>query len=765
MNRSKLKLIITLIFNSTIILAGENNFNTVWTDVPWGQGGLTPSGGVSSMNGPFDIDQDGNLEFVASSGWAGSFGNEIMLYEVVDNNVYELVFWYNLLYLDNTDCTEEDPNTCVFDAFSNVTVGDLDNEGLDEIIALADADPGQSGLLIFEWDGITNWDGWDNYQEPEAPTVSWDLNLPEGVFESGDILVTNLDSDANDEVVVSIMHSWDFYAPNNSTVMIFELDQETTFEFPVWNIEMIDNTTFAYSGYMVQDTDMDNDGFREIIAVDWNSFKFVMYENTEEDSYEFQTEFYVSLVWDAFCNDCLAEADLDNDGLNELYLATSSAYEGGGGGYFYVVTLSEPDVSTLSFDNFHLLKQYNSDLSLRQVLIGNQDSPSGEEQDGADIYLAGNSHEAVFDWEYNGGDVSDPDSYTEYTIFQDDTTLLDVRITKMIHGDDMDGDGYKEIIFSSMDISSTEKPHFYVLEHEGPTDNFIVTYNVDVSEIADTLSGDWVVNVSGSWNWNNPWLVPLSDADGDNIWTGSDTLETGTYEYLFVITGDFDNWSGWGMVGNVPLGSECDFIPDDNWANYGFTLTDEDVNLDTVCWMSCEPCDSGEESITVEHISGWNLVGLPVEVPDASPSVVYPNSISGTLYEFSGTYNNASYLTPGNGFWLNFSDDGSTAVTGSPITNVTISLSQGWNLFSGITQSTNISNISDPDEIIVPGTVYGFSGTYVEQSNLIPGKGYWINANADGEIIIANNISARLTPDYIDRTVIAKKITIKERDL
>ena len=112
--------------------------------------------------------------------------------------------------------------------------------------------------------------------------------------------------------------------------------------------------------------------------------------------------------------------------------------------------------------------------------------------------------------------------------------------------------------------------------------------------------------------------------------------------------------------------------------------------------MSCGPCDIGEESITVEHISGWNLVGLPVGVPDASPSVVYPNSISGTLYEFSGTYNNASYLTLGNGFWLNFSDDGSTAVTGSPITNVTISLSQGWNLFSGITQSTNCLLYTSP---------------------------------------------------------------------
>ena len=37
------------------------------------------------------------------------------------------------MYLDNTDCTEEDPETCVFDTFSNVTVGDLDLDGLDEI--------------------------------------------------------------------------------------------------------------------------------------------------------------------------------------------------------------------------------------------------------------------------------------------------------------------------------------------------------------------------------------------------------------------------------------------------------------------------------------------------------------------------------------------------------------------------------------------------------------------------------------------------------
>ena len=143
--------------------------------------------------------------------------------------------------------------------------------------------------------------------------------------------------------------------------------------------------------------------------------------------------------------------------------------------------------------------------------------------------------------------------------------------------------------------------------------------------------------------------------------------------------------------------------------------------------------------LSTQYMAGWNLVGLPVDVTDAAVTEVYPSGASGTLYEFSGTYINVDALVPGNGYWLNFPDVGSTIITGLPITSLTVSLSQGWNLISGISAATDVTAISDPSGIIVQGTIYGFTGTYTNASELIPGKGYWINANEDGQIMIASD--------------------------
>ena len=62
-------------------------------------------------------------------------------------------------------------------------------------------------------------------------------------------------------------------------------------------------------------------------------------------------------------------------------------------------------------------------------------------------------------------------------------------------------------------------------------------------------------------------------------------LEPGTYEFLYVYTGSADNWSGWGLVGNVPVGSSCDYNPYDSYANYGVELECGDmISLPTVCF-------------------------------------------------------------------------------------------------------------------------------------------------------------------------------------
>ena len=86
---------------------------------------------------------------------------------------------------------------------------------------------------------------------------------------------------------------------------------------------------------------------------------------------------------------------------------------------------------------------------------------------------------------------------------------------------------------------------------------------------------------------------------------------------------------------------------------------------------------------------------------------------------------------------MRFNEEGSTTITGIPINELTISLNEGWNLISGISIPLNISDIQDPDGIIISGTVYGFtSGSYYNTGNIEPGKGYWLRANNSGSIIL-----------------------------
>ena len=143
-------------------------------------------------------------------------------------------------------------------------------------------------------------------------------------------------------------------------------------------------------------------------------------------------------------------------------------------------------------------------------------------------------------------------------------------------------------------------------------------------------------------------------------------------------------------------------------------------------------------TITIENQNGWNLVGLPVEVEDSAYNFLFPEAINGTLFSFDSGYQPEINLTPGEGYWLRFSEAGATVLEGGPINELEISLSAGWNLISGISETVSIYSISDPEGIIVPFTLYDFNEGYSLSGSLAPGKGYWIRTNQSGTIIISN---------------------------
>ena len=153
---------------------------------------------------------------------------------------------------------------------------------------------------------------------------------------------------------------------------------------------------------------------------------------------------------------------------------------------------------------------------------------------------------------------------------------------------------------------------------------------------------------------------------------------------------------------------------------------------------------SGE--VTVSHITDWNLVGLPMEVTNPFYLDVYPDAIEGTLFSFDDNYNLEENFILGEGYWLRFLDVGSTTISGLAVTVLTVSLNEDWNLISGITTVVNVNNIDDPDNLIIPGTFYVFTGSYELTETLDPGFGYWVRSSGDGEVTISSSGAAKSLP-------------------
>mgnify|MGYP000152566355 FL=1 len=158
--------------------------------------------------------------------------------------------------------------------------------------------------------------------------------------------------------------------------------------------------------------------------------------------------------------------------------------------------------------------------------------------------------------------------------------------------------------------------------------------------------------------------------------------------------------------------------------------------------------ESNVTDVNVDHIDSWNMVSLPLTVEDAAQLSLFPTSVEGTLYSFSGAYNNESALVSGEGYWLFFNSAGSDLLSGTVVNSAIISLVPGWNMIGSITQEVSVDAISDPGDIIVPGTVYGFNGSYNNATMITPGKGYWINASASGDITLSSGSAKTRSSEF-----------------
>ena len=193
-------------------------------------------------------------------------------------------------------------------------------------------------------------------------------------------------------------------------------------------------------------------------------------------------------------------------------------------------------------------------------------------------------------------------------------------------------------------------------------------------------------------------------------------------------------------------------------ANHNHSSYGDDTYVQTI---TLSPLQS--VTLEIDNDEGWNLVGLPLEVENSSFVILFPESIEGTLYSFDDGYNLETSLTQGEGYWLRFDEVGSTTIDGTPINELTISLNEDWNLVSGLSEDISIYSVSDPDSIIIPGTLYGFNEGYVETDILVPGNGYWLRAFQAGDITLSSGALSKVKPHNF--SLKANSLTVNGMDL
>jgi len=147
----------------------------------------------------------------------------------------------------------------------------------------------------------------------------------------------------------------------------------------------------------------------------------------------------------------------------------------------------------------------------------------------------------------------------------------------------------------------------------GPIDiELVVNFSFDLScyhGIFEELSGGYTPYIKGNWNnWDNS--IPMSDEDGDHIWTASANLSDGEYIFYVYAEGPTHYFT---LL--APVGSECDYYNDDPIGNWGFEINDstgDELNLPTYSPNSCSECSTNEYFyLTHDGHERFYIVHLP----------------------------------------------------------------------------------------------------------------------------------------------------------
>ncbi len=348
------------------------------------------------------------------------------------------------------------------------------------------------------------------------------------------------------------------------------------------------------------------------------------------------------------------------------------------------------------------------------------------------------------------GPVVDDTSNADFTIVQPTLT-----ITTPNGGEVWPEDSIRTIEWNSSNLSGNV---VVLLSRNGGT-TFPETLFANTTNDGDE---DWLVSGTGTTtarikvvSVSIPTLADTSDADFSIASpTVAVSIPNGG-ESVLVDSVLSIQWTSAFLSGNVLIevsrdgGGSYDTLfastPDDgteDWTVTGPTTTDAIVRISDAANTIVADASNGAFSINVvksiTSIDGWNMISLPVTIPDRRKSQVFPAATS-QAFGFSGLtgYVAQETLQYGGGYWLKFPSVQNVSVVGGLREHDTITVHAGWNLIGSITNPVPVDSIIQIPGGIVSSFYYGYGNpSYVATDTIHALQAYWVKTNQPGQLVL-----------------------------
>ncbi|MBW7888456.1 MAG: T9SS type A sorting domain-containing protein [Bacteroidetes bacterium] len=388
----------------------------------------------------YDLDNNGKKEFLVILDAYGSHMPTILRFEANGDNKYDLV-WH----------AEIPQQNAAIGSWPCLTVADLDNDGNQEIIvgipldARTSTNENPDFIFFYEYDPVLK-----NF--PTEPTMTSNLGFPAKTYYAiTSIVVDDVDGDGEKELITSARR----FSNNvqgigdKRPLHVFHLLGEVAPGFSSLEVEFVDTLGTFAGGYYFNNhvVDFDGNGKKEIWGYTWDMLSFAVYEATGKDTYVLRTDVNQATNPDDYGEqNSVSFYDANGDGKLEMFVAGQVSPPSA---VLYLPNTN--DLTAITGQSVKMITPAFQDLNFQGADIGDIDG-DGE----VDFFIGDwdNTLRSVYHLSHiKGQPFDDPSGYKFDTLYYADTTKSYYAFPNVTFGNDLDGDGKREVILVNSNVN------------------------------------------------------------------------------------------------------------------------------------------------------------------------------------------------------------------------------------------------------------------------------------------------------------------------